>query len=163
MCVGSSRSHVTRRASISISRSCTGGRTRCQPAPLADADPGRTADLLDRIGRAVPGLQTCSIGHTRWQPGEAVAACIARADVALYTAKADGRDRVVPGGLPGLQLAVGTDAGTAAVWDLETKDRVNSFRGASNYVNALAFTPDGRALAAGTEDHTVRLWDTATG
>lgn len=64
---------------------------------LVDAEPERTTELLERIGRAVPGTQTCSIGYTRRQPGEAVDTCIVRADVALYAAKAEGRDRVLAG------------------------------------------------------------------
>ena len=59
--------------------------------------PARITALLEQIGRAVPGSQTCSIGHSRWQAGEPVAHCIGRADAALYAAKAAGRDRVVAG------------------------------------------------------------------
>ena len=56
------------------------------------------------------------------------------------------KPRLAPGGLPGWMLAIGTDSGTATVWDLETKNRVNIFRGAAFYVNALAFSPDGSKL-----------------
>ena len=30
-------------------------------------------------------------------------------------------------------------------------------------VNAVSFSPDGKTLASGSEDNTVRVWDLATG
>ncbi|MFD5539921.1 trypsin-like peptidase domain-containing protein [Streptomyces sp. NPDC127079] len=38
-----------------------------------------------------------------------------------------------------------------------------SLLGHTGYVNDVAFSPDGHTLATGSADHTVRLWDTATG
>lgn len=64
---------------------------------LVDSEPARIDRMLERIARAVPGIQTCSIGHTRWRRGEPRASCIARADAALYAAKEAGRNRVVSG------------------------------------------------------------------
>jgi diguanylate cyclase (GGDEF)-like protein len=42
----------------------------------------------------VAGRRTCSFGVAEWIPGETTAEMIARADAALYRAKANGRDRV---------------------------------------------------------------------
>jgi WD40 repeat protein len=38
-----------------------------------------------------------------------------------------------------------------------------SLKGHTNFINALAFSPDSKVLATGSGDRTVRLWDTQTG
>lgn len=62
---------------------------------LPDLDGHRAADVLDRLRRAMPAGQTCSIGYSEWADGDDLPACMARADLALYAAKDGGRDQVV--------------------------------------------------------------------
>jgi WD40 repeat protein len=49
------------------------------------------------------------------------------------------------------------------LWDVATLEEIRWLRGHTNSIWALAFSPDGKTLASGSADQTVRLWETATG
>lgn len=70
-------------------------------------------------------------------------------------------------------LATGTTAGLVRLWDMETSRELRVLKGhttivtpdAGQYasVRALAFAPDGKTLASGAADRTIRLWGVVTG
>jgi diguanylate cyclase (GGDEF)-like protein len=68
---------------------------------FAVAMPGLTVQdagaTLERLRDALSEGQTCSAGVCVWDGEESAEALIARADTALYEAKASGRDRIVGG------------------------------------------------------------------
>jgi diguanylate cyclase (GGDEF)-like protein len=70
---------------------------------LPDCDVETAADVVDRLRRNVTHRRTCSAGLTAHQSGESAETAIARADQALYEAKAKGRDRVHLAALPALR------------------------------------------------------------
>ena len=61
---------------------------------LRDSDPATAVEVTERLRRCVSGGRTCSAGIAVAAAGEDAEAVIARADRALYEAKASGRDRV---------------------------------------------------------------------
>jgi len=52
-----------------------------------------------------------------------------------------------------------TNKKTVELWDVATGKVRAILRGHSDFVDSLAFSPDGRTLATGSVDHTISLWD----
>ena len=62
----------------------------------------------------------------------------------------------------GTRLAVASSIG---IWlyDTATYQEVALLTGHTSWVNSVSFSPDGRTLASGSDDATIRLWDGVTG
>jgi RNA polymerase sigma factor (sigma-70 family) len=62
-----------------------------------------------------------------------------------------------------LAAATGNASGELVMWRLATGEEVRRFRATPPAANSVAFTPDGKGLAAGDNAGLVRLWDVASG
>jgi len=49
------------------------------------------------------------------------------------------------------------------LWGKSRGEQFKTLAGHSNYVNCVAYSPDGAMLASGSSDHTVKLWNANTG
>jgi WD40 repeat protein/serine/threonine protein kinase len=54
-------------------------------------------------------------------------------------------------------------AGEVKVWDAQTGQELLSLKGHTGGVNGVAFSPDGKRLASGSQDGTAKVWDAQTG
>jgi WD40 repeat protein len=72
----------------------------------------------------------------------------------------DGRLASAGGGV--LPSGIAAEFAEVKIWDLSTP-RSLDLRGHTSKVWDLAISPDGRRLATGSLDRTIKLWDTTTG
>jgi WD40 repeat protein len=63
----------------------------------------------------------------------------------------------------GKTLASGGEDGTIRLWNLQTGELKNTFKGLTSAVYVLFFSPDGQALASGSADESIKLWNLQTG
>ncbi|MFW5981415.1 MAG: InlB B-repeat-containing protein, partial [bacterium] len=60
-------------------------------------------------------------------------------------------------------VAFGTSAGDVNIWDMESKEIINTFDDHDRGVNSVAFSNDGELIVSGSTDGTSRVWDINTG
>ncbi len=61
------------------------------------------------------------------------------------------------------QMLVGCDDEKVYLWNVNSGEEIRRFTGHSNYVYAVAFSPDGRHIASGGVDKSVRVYELSTG
>ena len=56
-------------------------------------------------------------------------------------------------------LASASNDRTIKIWNLENGLQIKELKGHSDYINSVAFSPDGKTLVSGSSDRTIRIWN----
>jgi serine/threonine protein kinase len=63
----------------------------------------------------------------------------------------------------GPRLASGGADKLVKLWNLDTLDRIRTYRGHQDFISALAFSPNGKLLASASIDGSIRVWSINSG
>lgn len=61
------------------------------------------------------------------------------------------------------RMVTGAGDHTARIWDCDTQTPYRTLKGHTDWVLAVSWSPDGRYIATGSMDNSVRIWDPKTG
>ena len=114
-------------------------------------------------------------GDVVFSPDGKLLASVTRTQIALWDVKT-GRnigtlveDAQVRYGIRALTFSPdGTRLASASrtqikLWDIETRAEIMTLKGHTDTIDSVAFSPDGKLLASGASDKTVKLWNIETG
>ncbi len=104
------------------------------------------------LRRLEPRLESGLVGHCRLP---------ARPFRCSTPTRTPRRPLPTPSSPHGPLLASGGADKTVKLWNLDTLDRIRTYRGHKDFVTALAFAPDGNMLASASLDGIIRLWSTS--
>ena len=110
-------------------------------------DPGRG----DGTGQESNQVLSDKGDYTKWELPEGAKTRFGKGGITEVTYSPDGT-----------RLAV---AGNIGIWiyDAQTGEELALFTGHTGGVNSISFSLDGRVIASGSDDNTIRLWDGNTG
>ena len=124
---------------------------------------GLAASQIDKnafdIAREV--LDSCKPELRNWEWGRLMHLC----SQSTRTYEANSPLEALAADRDGKRFATGGWNGTALIWDLETGEILQTLKHGGEYVNSVAFSPDGRFLATGSNDPNgyIQIWDTESG
>lgn len=61
------------------------------------------------------------------------------------------------------RLASGDGQGSINIWNLRSREEIQTIKGHLLPINSLVFSPDGQTLASGSDDGSIKLWNVKTG
>jgi WD40 repeat protein len=123
------------------------------------------------IGRAAPvaELRTRTAGAPLLAFGDGWLAATGGEEARVFDARGWQQVLSVPGPVRSLaagprdRLVTGTAAGEVSIWEVRNAARLRQLRPFGEPVEAVAFSPDGASVAAGSRDGTLQAWQADSG